>query len=427
MQAVLYFLFYPKSSDCLGVANALEFIFWSMRSTLGRSTVELAGFLSLNQSEADSIVRNVSNSARCALSGQLLIQPEILTLPQWLTVTLVVLGAFSAAASTCTFAFLLWQFWTRIGRGEVLFLSFAQASTLCLALVSFGWASYPPSDSLCKFTPWLILLPLAMLLAAICGRLVQVFRIWTRPESSSQDALLVSFFTGAGVCFCVFLVILATWTGVNPMESIAVPQDPVGFVFSMECASDDSILFWLLFSWIVVVLLCLVGIIILLLVWNINPVLGESRWLFVTLYSALLGTVIIGIVLFQEMPYNTVVMSCGYFLVLLSFWWIPLYGTKIYHARKRTGNLVAVRGGSGRGDVAVPGGFNHATDSLMASRIIINSESGGPYEPASPEVEGRLPFLEYPPRLPAEYRRDSAVPLVTPVQSNIDHLEEESL
>ena len=290
--------------------HALEFIFWVTTSPLGRYASSQGGFNPLAQSLADGIVMNISYSTFCRASGEPVFQPRFDSVSQGASISLRVLGAFSGFASSCVCAFLFWLLWAKIGLGEVLFLGCAQAATLSLALVSFAWSVYPPTDMLCTLSPWFAVVPLALLLAAIFGRLLQILLIWKLPSSVTQRWLLLSFVIGAVGCVFLFVVMLLIWTVTNPVTRIFIPLDSIELIFSGACTLESSGVFWVPLFLAVIVFLCAGGISILLVVWKINPVLGESRWLFITLYTTLLGIVVMGLLLYQEAQ-NAIAYSAG--------------------------------------------------------------------------------------------------------------------
>lgn len=160
---------------------------------------------------------------------------------------------------------------------------------------------------------------------------------------------------------------------------------------------------WFALSLGLAFVLSVCGVLMLLLGWKLNPVVGESRWLFFTLYSTIICLVVVAIFLLQSVTHYELSSLAGWLSVVLSLFWIPIYVSKFVHLRKLVKKVHQERWGHQR-DAANRSGASGDIEPLPASvsRIVIHSGSSGACAAGVAASAGSaqgLPPVQYPPAI----------------------------
>lgn len=411
IRALTHILLNSLFPDCAVQRLTLRFLRWGLLNDRARDAARGAGYEPLPATEAAAAVEQMSRSVVCARSGEPLMVPHVLE-PDGAAalIAMQVLGVISVLGSTALLSWLLLCGWRSLALSEGFFLAFVQLASAFLGLAPLALARFPRSDAVCAALPWVTMLPVALLVGALCARLVQVVSIWLGAKSAlGASVLLRRFVLAYGIFVALQLLVLALWSGLDTPRYTTLPLDWIDQTLVQTCVSRNETV-WLAVSVALQMAGCLAGIVMLLLGWKFNPVVGESRWLLMTLYSILVALVIYVVVvvvqLQQEPPVSHAVASAlvGWLQVFLSLWCYALYFSK---ARQLARNPLAA------GAAAPPGSAAGGGDGMTLSNIEIHSGGSGAVLPGTSSSsrvhihshssggwrsqQSTLPPMQYPP------------------------------
>jgi Ca2+/Na+ antiporter len=157
-----------------------------------------------------------------------------------------------------------------------------------------------------------------------------------KTKKASPKNLMTLFWVFFLIPVGAMMLVLAVWTALSPFSA---QLDLVSMIdgVQQEVCEGASFEIWSGALLGCVGMLALVLIVLLIMSWDINPAIGESRWIFVSMYSLLLCVLLL--VIFVAVSFSPVGASqfFGWTSLWLTCLWIPLVVSKMApHNRRQT-------------------------------------------------------------------------------------------
>ena len=237
-----YLMYRTDNQNCSNLRELFKFLYWTKTDLEAKKREDALGYSSFNDANNQQII-DFLTSTKCdgklILDIQLQSQHQGSSYPFYISVSLILLGISIILGA-------VWQYLnkSRCSKVVVLYQSILLIGITLTYLSVVFWFFVPDQDYICQCRVWLATMGYSLILTSMFERTWQIKRVYGKVVKGTKLTVNVTSFLevggGISIIIALQLIIMITWTIVDPFHSDLLLNGVYTFTGEYACTSNHT-------------------------------------------------------------------------------------------------------------------------------------------------------------------------------------------